>query len=60
MTDRPFYESERAAISEQNMQLEVIERRPGYTEEERETVKADIGRQLFTVFADKRDQPLNK
>ncbi len=42
------------------MKLEVIERRPGYTEEERETVKTDIGRQLFTVFADKPDQSLNK
>lgn len=50
MTDNITYQIDRATISEQKMQFNVINRRPKYSSEEKETVKAEIEKQLFAVF----------
>lgn len=50
MTDNITYQIDRATISEQKMQFNVINRRPKYSSKEKETVKAEIEKQLFAVF----------
>ena len=50
MTDNITYRIDRAKISEQKMQFNIINRRPKYPAGEKETVKADIEKQLFAVF----------
>ncbi len=50
MTDNITYQIDRARISEQKMQFNVINRRPKYSIKERQTVKAEIEKQLFAVF----------
>lgn len=51
MTDNITYEiSDRSRISKEKMQFKVINRRPKYSPKERQTVKAEIERQLFAVF----------
>lgn len=50
MTDSITYRIDRATISEQKMQFNVINRRPNYSSKEKETVKAEIEKQLFAVF----------
>ncbi len=51
MTDNVIYQIDRARISEQKMQFNIIHRRPKYSSEERETVRAEIEKQLFAVFS---------
>lgn len=50
MTDTITYQIDRAIISEQKMQFNVINRRPEYSIKERQTVKSEIEKQLFAVF----------
>lgn len=50
MTDTITYQIDRAIISEQKMQFNVINRRPKYSIKERQTVKSEIEKQLFAVF----------
>lgn len=45
------YRTEQFTISEERMRFTVVSQRPEYSAEEKETVKADIERQLFTVFS---------
>lgn len=58
MTDNITYQIDRAKISEQKMQFNIINRRPKYPAGEKETVKADIEKQLFEVFC-KYARPYN-
>ncbi|MBS6396649.1 MAG: hypothetical protein KH452_05810 [Clostridiales bacterium] len=44
------YRIDEDKISEQNMQFAVVNRRPNYSAQEKETVKAEMEEQLFTVF----------
>lgn len=44
------YRTVQASISEGNMQFHIVNRYPCYSAEEKETVRAEIERQLFTVF----------
>lgn len=50
MTDNILYLTDKAKISQQKMQFNVINRRPKYSLQEEETVKAEIEKQLFAVF----------
>ncbi|MDD3795528.1 MAG: hypothetical protein PHE06_06100 [Lachnospiraceae bacterium] len=50
MTDNITYQLDRSMISQQKMQFNVINRRPKYVLKERQTVKAEIEKQLFAVF----------
>lgn len=50
------YRIDKTAITVQNMHFNIINRRPNYPKKEQETVKAEIGKQLFTVFS-KYEQP---
>ena len=50
MTDNITYQIDKATISEQKMQFHIINRRPKYPAKEKETVKAEIEKQLFAVF----------
>ena len=50
MTGNITYEIDKDKISEQKMQFEIINRRPKYQPQEKETVKAEIEKQLFAVF----------
>lgn len=50
MTDNITYQINRAKISEQKMQFNIINRRPKYPAGEEKTVKAEIEKQLFAVF----------
>lgn len=50
MIDNVTYQIDRAKISEEKMQFNVINRRPVYSVNERQTVKAEIENQLFAVF----------
>lgn len=51
MNDNITYQIDRSAISQQKMQFTVINRRPQYALQERQTVKAEIEKQLFAVFS---------
>lgn len=51
MTDTIAYQIDEAQISEQNMQFNIIHRRPKYQTKEKEIVKAEIEKQLFEVFS---------
>lgn len=50
MTDNIIYQLDKSIISQQKMQFNVINRRPKYAPKERQTVKAEIEKQLFAVF----------
>lgn len=50
MTDNIAYQIDKAKISQQKMQFNIINRRPKYSSKEKETVKAEIEKQLFAVF----------
>lgn len=50
MIDTITYQIEKNKISQQRMQFNVINRRPRYSLQERQTVKAEIEKQLFAVF----------
>lgn len=50
MTNNVTYQLDRSIISQQKMQFNVINRRPKYAPKERQTVKAEIEKQLFAVF----------
>lgn len=50
MTDNMVYQIEKTQISEQKMQFNIIHRRPQYQTKDKETVKAEIEKQLFAVF----------
>lgn len=50
MTDNIIYQIDRGRISQQKMQFNTINRRPKYSIKERQTVKAEIEKQLFAVF----------
>lgn len=50
MTGNITYEIDKDRISEQKMQFEIINHRPKYQPQEKETVKAEIEKQLFAVF----------
>lgn len=50
MTDNISYNVDKATISQQKMQFNIINRRPKYPTKTKETVKAEIEKQLFTVF----------
>ncbi len=56
MTDNMLYLTDKSKISQQKMQFNVINRRPKYSLQEKETVKAEIEKQLFAVFC-KYGQP---
>lgn len=51
MTDNISYQIDKAKISKDKMQFNVIHRRPKFTSKDKETVKAEIEKQLFAVFS---------
>lgn len=50
MTDNTAYQMDVARISEQKMQFDVVNLCPKYAEKQKQTVKAEIEKQLFAVF----------
>lgn len=50
MIDNIIYEIYKSRISQEKMQWNVINRRPKYSTRERQTVKAEIEKQLSAVF----------
>ena len=50
MTDNVNFQIEKAKISEEKMQFNIIHHRPKYQTKEKEAVRAEIERQLFAVF----------
>ncbi len=50
MNDNITYQIDKAKISQQKMQFNIINRRPKYPGKKRETIKAEIEKQLFAVF----------
>ena len=50
MMDVVSYRIDKTTISEQNMQINLINRCPVYTEQDRERVKIEIEKQIFTAF----------
>lgn len=51
MTDNISYQIDNAKISKDKMQFNVIHRRPKFASKDKETVKAEIEKQLFAVFS---------
>ncbi len=50
MNDKIAYQIDKAMISQQKMQFNVINRRPKYSSEKKQAVKTEIEKQLFAVF----------
>ena len=50
MKDTISYQIDTSEIALQKMQFTVINRRPSYTENDKDTAKAEIEKQLFEVF----------
>lgn len=50
MNDYTVYLTDNTKISRQKMKFDVIDRRPGYSSQERKLVRAEIEKQLFAVF----------
>ena len=52
MTDNITYQVDKdsKAISEQKMRFDIVNRLPSYPAAEKESVKADIEKQLFAIF----------
>ena len=50
MSDSFSYQIDKKYIPQEKMQFTVINRRPVFSPEEKETVKAAIEQQLFAVF----------
>ncbi len=51
MTDNISYQIDKTKISEGKMQFNVIHRRPKVESKDKETVRAEIEKQLFAVFS---------
>lgn len=51
MTDNISYHIDKAKISEDKMQFNIIHRRPKFATKDKETVKAEIEKQLYAVFS---------
>ena len=51
MADNISYQINKAKISKDKMQFNVIHRRPKFASKDMKTVKAEIEKQLFAVFS---------